>query len=110
MSIRAGLSIRGITEIGRLGPFFMPARNRRIRNPKPQRGKIRFRSSLTLRVINSSRGHAMFPFSILEIHWQKTKGALMFPFWIDFASLSFWEVAPWLMGVMTWIMTLMTGR
>jgi len=34
----------------------------------------------------------------------------MFPFWIDYASLSFWEMAPWLMGVMTWILTLMTGR
>ena len=34
----------------------------------------------------------------------------MFPFWIDYSSLSFWEMAPWLMGIMTWLTAIFMGR
>ncbi len=34
----------------------------------------------------------------------------MFPFWIDYSSLSFWELAPWLVGMVTWFSFVHGGR
>lgn len=34
----------------------------------------------------------------------------MFPFWIDYSSLSLWEFAPWFMGAVTWASVVFFGR
>jgi hypothetical protein len=34
----------------------------------------------------------------------------MFPFWIDYSSLMFWQFAPWFMGAITWALAVSLAR
>jgi hypothetical protein len=73
-------------------------------------GQFSAESGLTIEDRHVAARAALLDLPSSIFKFMNSIGDAMFPFWIDYASLSFWEMAPWLMGAITWVSALFATR